>query len=457
MTKTSLATPAPEEHSDLVGGSTAGLRINCPGSYQMEKKLPASVMNKSSDAADEGSACHAAMAHILDNDLPADSVAGMTFAPYEKFPITQELMRDCIVPCVEWFDDLVEKCDAEGGLDFVVEKRCEFAGIPNAFGTSDLIGRTQTRSIIADWKFGTGKAVYAYYEEPIDFVDDETKDAVKIVPNEQLMFYAFAAMHTHPDMFDAKNPDWPIDLYICQPRHRDGENFDHVRVTVKQLFEFRSALVRAIAEATGKNPATKRGSWCEFRPCRSICPHFTGPMLDAHKLGRALGLVQAKATMTDTVKQEINWSELYNDFLLFIDLAQPTISEIEKQAHAFMKAGGKLKDYKLVPKRATESYVEGGEDKVRAVAVKSGVAPDDCWEPRALKTPAQMGKTMEPFMPGKTKKEREDTARSLIAKHTTKVSSGDKIAPMDDKRETVITMTDLTSALGNKLAVLTNG
>lgn len=455
MTATTSQVISPDEHSDVVGGSTAGLRINCPGSYAMEQKLPASVKNKSSDAADEGSACHAAMAHILDNGLPAEAVLGMTFAPYEKFPITQELLRDGIIPCIEWFDNLCEEAEAEGGLDFMIEKRCEFAGIPGAFGTSDLIGRTKTRSVIADWKFGAGKAVYAFYEEPVDFVDGES--AVKIVPNEQLLFYAFAAMHTHPEMFEADNPDWPVDLYICQPRHRDGEIFDHVRVTVKQLFEFRSVLVRAIAEATGKNPSTKRGSWCEFRPCRSICPHFTGPMLDAHKLGKALGLVQAKATMTETAKQEVNWSELYNDFLLFIDLAQPTISEIEKQAHDFMKAGGKLKDYKLVPKRATENYVEGGEDKVRAIAVKNGVAPDDCWEPREVKSPAQMGKAMEPFMPGRTKKDREDTARSLIAKHTIKASSGDKIAPMDDKRETVITMTDLTSALGNKLALLTEG
>ena len=56
-------------HSSLVGGSSADRRINCPGSYQLEQKLPATTKNESSSYADEGTALHAAMQHILVNNI----------------------------------------------------------------------------------------------------------------------------------------------------------------------------------------------------------------------------------------------------------------------------------------------------------------------------------------------------------------------------------------------------
>ena len=93
------------QHSSLVGGSTAARRIACPGSYQMEAKLPPSVKEASSIYADEGTALHEAMKFILTKNLIVDEledeVLGRKFAGYV---MTRKLMDEAIYPCVEFVD-----------------------------------------------------------------------------------------------------------------------------------------------------------------------------------------------------------------------------------------------------------------------------------------------------------------------------------------------------------------
>ena len=74
-----MNTSISSEHSSFIGGSNCARRVNCPASYQMEQKLPVSAKDESSDYADEGSALHAAMAYILNEDLPAEAVLDCAF------------------------------------------------------------------------------------------------------------------------------------------------------------------------------------------------------------------------------------------------------------------------------------------------------------------------------------------------------------------------------------------
>src|SRR5688500_9058199 len=121
----------------------------------MEQKLPKTA-ETTSVYADEGSALHDCIAYMLDNDIvEADDVRGMVF---RDIVMTDDLVDHAIVPSLKFFDAL---CDAavaagEGELQFLVEKRCELPGIPNAFGTSDIVWRTNRRSGVLDWKYGQG-------------------------------------------------------------------------------------------------------------------------------------------------------------------------------------------------------------------------------------------------------------------------------------------------------------
>lgn len=419
-----------DAHSTLVGGSTASRRINCPGSYQMENALPATVKDQSSSYADEGTALHAAVEFVLrENVLDLDEVVGMEF---EGYVMTDELVDNGLGPCVDFIETLFDELAESDGdePEFELEKRCELPGIPGAFGTSDFIGRTPKRSIIVDWKFGVGVPVKAYYED-----EDGNKTG-----NPQLMFYARAAMHTVPDLFE-KDPSWPVDLYIVQPRVREGEPVTYFQTTVGQLEQFRMELVRAIAEAKGANPSTKRGDWCRFAACKSICPHFTGPLLDLTKL--RVAAKEGKVPLTgDVLGLLLNISEI----------AELCIAEIRAVAHSFLQSGQEVKDWKLVDKRASESYVDA-EGAVRHV-VGMGAKTEDCYEPAVIKSPAQLRAALEPFMEGSTKKARTEAAKEEIGKFTQRLSSGTTLAHVDDKRVAVIPTSGQLQTIADKLSKL---
>lgn len=456
--KTAVArTPEQDEHSDLVGGSSAARRISCPGSYQMEAKLPKSDERESSKDADEGTALHECMQYILGNNIvDLDDVLGMTFGRSDSSPdgyvITKELMRDAIIPCVDFFDDLDDKYQSEGGLTFLVEQRCQMPGIPGAFGTTDLICRTDKQTFVVDWKFGAGVPVKAYYP------DEKTG---KIKPNPQLMFYARAAMFTCPEMFGPAvdgipgppPKNWAVALYIVQPRSRfnDGSEpiYSERTVHVFELEQFRMDLVRAVAEAQGENPKIERGDHCRFAKCKKICPHFTQPGFQLVQMSQKLTKMKEEPLGTVTVE----WPDLYAALLDYAVLAELAVKEIRAGAHAFLESGEKIPGWKLVDSRPTEQYVD--EQGAVRHAISLGAEESQCFEMKT-KSPARMrDDVLAPLMEGKTKKAREEAAKLEIAKFTRKISSGTTLAKGDDNREDAITHSDMMSSLSSKLAALT--
>lgn len=430
-------------HSDVVGGSTADRRINCPGSFQMEKKVPETLRKGSSSYADEGTALHEAIQFILDEDIrdPFE----LLDREFNGYKMTRQRIREALEPALDFFDALDEELAAEGGLQFLTEQRCQMPGIPDAFGTADIVGRSDKRSVILDWKFGQGVPVSASYTE---------EDGSKRV-NAQLMFYARAALHTCPTMFE-NNPDWPVDLYIVQPRAQGHDTFSKATVTVKQLEEFRLQLVAAVCEAQSDTPRTRRGPWCRFADCKAVCPHHTGPLLDLGKLD----LDALKKNRPGEVEPVVpaDWAKLFGLYLPVCDAAEEVIRTIRAQAHLWLEQGNQIVDrdgkpaYKLVPKRATENYV----DEAGAVrhAIGLGAKEADIYEPATIKSPAQLGKVLEPLVEGKTKKERTEEARRQIAQFTSAVSSGTTLAKITDGRPDVTPTPTLVNDLAKKLGTL---
>lgn len=446
-TSTSDIDHSARAHSDVVGGSSAERILNCPASYGYRQKLPEEVLNKSSVYADEGSALHEAMEYILENDVTdPETLLGMVFGISDSSPkgfkMTRELIHDALMPCLDFFDALCDELEAEGGMQFMIEKRCQLPGIPGAFGTSDIIFRTDKRSGIVDWKFGAGKPVSAFVETP-----SETDPTVSVIrPNSQLAFYARAGAHTLPAMFET-DPDWPVDLYIVQPLSRalgpDDPIFTCHQTTMKELEAFRWKLVAAVAEATGPQPRCQKGPWCEFQPCRTICPAHTGPLLDLSKLD----LKKARAAAEK--EPDFDWPSFYSEFLELADSAEATIRELQAQAFSLMEAGRYVPGWKLVEKRATERYVN--PDGVKRHAIGLGAEPGDLMTEPELKSPAQLAPVLEPLIEGKTKKDRLAEARRQIAEFTEKTSSGLTLARDDDRRAEAVPTATLMQNLAEKL------
>lgn len=333
-----------DEHSSLVGGSTAGRRIACPASYQLEQQLPPEAFKEESSYAAEGTALHECMEHIMENDIiDLENVVGLEFYGHK---MTHDLVAETIVPCVEFLDTLF---DEDPDMPFLLETKCAIPGIPGAFGKSDFVGKLPTRTVIVDYKFGGGVPVYASY--PVTDVEPVEGEEVARRGNPQAMFYGRGAMNKHPDMFEDRD-DWPVELIILQPRMADREEHGGVSrfmTTVGELEQFRLLLVSKIEEATtSENPHMEKGDHCRWAPCKTICPKFTGPLLDLTKMVQADALDMDK---TDLMPDE-EYAQLLADLMNFGDIVEELVKEAQKQALTYLEDGMEIPGWVLRPKRA---------------------------------------------------------------------------------------------------------
>lgn len=304
----------PDAHSSVVGGSTADRVIGCPKSVSAIAALPPEP-KRSSSYAEEGTALHDAIAHILLNDLGLDDVRGMTF---NEIALSDDVIDTKLAPALEFFDSLLDECDDEGGMKFTVETKCEMPGIPGAWGTSDIVGRTDKRSLIIDWKFGRTEV---YAEE-----------------NTQGKFYARAAKHSHPEMFE-DDPDWQVDIFICQPM-QTGSAGDVWSTTVADLEVFRFALAAAVTEALGDDPRRASGLHCKWARCQDTCPlHVTNAGVLAAKLKdtneKSLELHHQQLAPTPNPITEEELAERYGLLLALADELEPVFKDIRSRAHIF--------------------------------------------------------------------------------------------------------------------------
>lgn len=429
-------------HSSLVGGSTADRRIGCPASYQEEQKVPEHIKNKSSKYADEGTGLHAAMQHIMEENIFEDDLETEVLGrEFEGIMMTQKLIDTAILPCMDYIEILMDNLADEGEFRFEVETRCAMPGIPGAFGTTDFIWRTDKRSGIIDYKFGEGVPVAASYRE-----DDGT-----VRGNSQLLYYGRAALDTLPHMFE-DDPNWPVELHILQPRAPDGyKPFSMYETTVAGLETFRQTLIVAIDKAQAPNPQLRKGPWCRFASCKTVCPLHTGALLDATKL----------AVLKKQEPTAFDYGQHLDMLLEIADLAEDIIKDVRAHAITHLEAGQPILDqngepsWKLVPRRAVEKVVD--ETGMVRHAIGLGLAEDDAYEPRSAKSPAQLGKALEPLMDTasfKTKKDREAEARRQLREFTASISSGNTLARADDKRPDVTPTPQLVATVAKKLAAL---
>ena len=367
-------------HSIVVGGSTAKRVMNCPGSVALVQLAPPSP---SSVYADKGTLLHTAISEVL---LGEDNVIGMT---YEGQTLDQDMIDQKMQPAL----DLLDKLDPNGEMKLAIETRVGFGKfLPGAFGSCDVLGRLGDTAYVIDWKFGDGIAV----------------DAEQ---NEQLMYYAAAAMRT-PEVAWVFEGATVIECVIIQP-----PVIRQWTTTPARIKAFEKDLKRAVKVANLPDAKLNPGSHCKFCPARPTCPAMTGAVDRALKV------------KLDAIDDDMLGAYASNAVLL-----QGWIDSVNELVETKLKAGYKIPGWKLVAKRGTRKWADEQE---AADALNSlGINPIH----RAVVSPAQAEKLLKKHM-----------GTNLPEGLTVSVSSGDTLAPESDPRPAVLQIGQQLVAALNKL------
>lgn len=366
----------PSHHSSVVGGSSAARILNCPGSQRLIATLPASIEG-ASPYATEGTALHTLMADlILARMSLADIKPGLTsvVVPNEGVVvITSELIADCLLPALAHW----ERLQAETDRPPLVELQAAFPGVAGAFGTCDLLVRSEADNItyLSDWKFGAGVSVAASYQ------DEDDPDFERL--NEQLLFYAAAARFTHPALFP---PGVRIILTIVQPRAPDPAMAETaVEVSREELDAFAASLAEAVALKDDPTAPLKLGTWCRFADCRPVCPLQLAPLFE-------LSLLDQDA-ISGTI--DAAYRTVLLDILAKAPAVEELIAEAHRQAHELLISGESLPGWKLVERLGNRVWKMDPESLRKALYKAYRLRKGHLYEPRKLKTPAQVEKALK--------------------------------------------------------------
>lgn len=415
----------PEEHSDIVGGSTAARRIGCPASYRLEQQVPKD--DRGSSYAQEGTALHELMAMALRDGVEPTEILPYTFTAADgswSFTVDRDLWDAKGEPALAAFDKFCAQMELEIGADMemLVERRVAVPGISGAFGTSDIIARCGGELFVMDWKFGF-KPVLA-------------------TENKQLMFYAAGALNTEREWIGeelAGDPTTPVTLAIIQPLNtQSGKDIvQHWTTTVGALDEYMATLQAAVAEAQRDDARVSKGSWCDFARCKTVCPaHLNAVALLGEKLQ---ALKERQAASNGSPDDRLDWGQRYAELLEMAELAEPLVAEIFAQAHAYAEQGNAVPGWGLEAKKAgARSWAV--EERILRMYFKRNRIKMDEWTERKMKSPAQIEKIVK--------------ARNLtLPSHyvAAGVSSGTKLSRSEKISKPVQSVPERLRALAEKL------
>lgn len=366
----------PEEHSDIVGGSTAARRIGCPASYRLEQLVPRN--DAGSVYAQEGTALHELMAMALRDGIEPTDALPYTFTHPEgwSFTVDQALWDDKGEPALTAYDAFVAQAEKDIGepMRILVERRVQFPDIAGAFGTSDIIGRCGDELFVMDWKFGHGLV------SPDD--------------NKQLLFYAVGALNTEREWVGEVNYDTPVTLAIIQPANAtQGRDILQAWTTdVGNLEDYAAELKAAVAEAATDGARCAKGEWCKFARCKTVCPlHINAFGALGEKLAK---LNEAKAASNGSPEDRLDWAERYAELLEMAELVEPLVTEVFAQAHAYAEQGNQIAGWGL------QAKPEGNrkwavEQRLLKLFFKRHRIKMDEWAERKLKSPTQIEKLLK--------------------------------------------------------------
>jgi hypothetical protein len=361
------------QHSNIVGGSTAKRVMGCPGSVALCAKMPP---RPSSVYADLGTLLHTAISQVLDQGVTPESLLGMK---YQDQVLTQDHIDNKLHVAL----NLLSEIDPKLEMEYAVETEVGFGDfLPDVFGSCDLLGRIGNRAIVLDWKFGDGVAV-------------------GVEENEQLLFYAAAAMRT-PSVAWVFDGATEIECVIVQP-----PSVKRWVTTVERVKIFENNLVASVKESQKKNAGLSAGDHCRWCAAKPICPKMTGAV------DRAL---QEQLVSLD--------ADMIGGYLKNCDLLEQWITDLRALAHQMLEADKPVPGWKLVNKRAIRQWAVDDET-VKDELNRAGLLPAETVVEKII-SPAQAEKELKKYN------------LKLPTELVVAVSSGSTLAREEDPRPAVV-------------------
>lgn len=398
-----------QEHSNVVGGSSAGRRYHCAASRALESQAPKTT----SEFADRGSMLHTGMEMVLtnwpDNMKQAqpfvNELVGQNFEYIDQDPIDDELIATKIGPALtEWFR-IVKEYKL---VDWWIENRVSLETvIEGAFGKIDIYAiDKQKRLHVLDWKFGDGVMVPAK-------------------ENMSLMFYMIAGLYD-PDEEMQKFTEGCANecfMHIVQPVVNSSQPIHDVwETTIDHCEDFLDHLSTMIESSYMPDEAQPNpGDWCRWCSAKISCPATT-----------QLVAASSKKEIDLPGMDKAQLGKFLEDLKIVEGIKKDAFSYAQKQ----LEQGVVIPGWKLVGKQAARKWKD--PDAVLAYCKKSSMK-QEIYLNQELKSAPQMEKLA-------TKQTWEKKLEPMV--HS--VSSGVTIAAAADKRPPVVGSVELlANALEN--------
>ena len=362
-----LATIRPT-HSPI-GASSMYRWAECPGSVALSE----GIVSESSAYAEEGTEAH---------ELGATWLKGNGKTP----ECDDDEMLDNVRIYVDYVFSLLDaKCK------LYVEHGFDLSEVyPGAYGTNDAAvynPKTKTLHVI-DLKYGAG--IY-----------------VSAKNNPQLRYYALGALL---ELQKEGHEIQTVVMTIVQPRCTTiGGAARSETIDAIDLMEFAADLVMYAKRTAEPNAPLKAGDHCRFCPAIIKCPEVQN-----------VKQLVAKSEFAKTTPAEGSVPpDALAKALKAIPILEALVKRIDAYAYQEARAGRSVPGYKLVEKRANRKWINETEVSLFLGGLKVG--DDDIFEPKKVRTPAQMEKKLP-------------SNYSMLEKFVTKESSGLVLVPIEDKR-----------------------
>ena len=366
MTK-ELATIRPT-HSPI-GASSMYRWAECPGSVALSE----GIVSESSAYAEEGTEAH---------ELGATWLKGNGKTP----ECDDDEMLDNVRIYVDYVFSLLDaKCK------LYVEHGFDLSEVyPGAYGTNDAaVYNLKTKTLhVIDLKYGAG--IY-----------------VSAKNNPQLRYYALGALL---ELQKEGHEIQTVVMTIVQPRCTTIEGAARSEtIDAIDLMEFAADLVMYAKRTAEPNAPLKAGDHCRFCPAIIKCPEVQN-----------VKQLVAKSEFAKTTPAEGSVPpDALAKALKAIPILEALVKRIDAYAYQEARAGRSVPGYKLVEKRANRKWINETEVSLFLGGLKVG--DDDIFEPKKVRTPAQMEKKLPSHY-------------SMLEKFVTKESSGLVLVPIEDKR-----------------------
>lgn len=367
-----------ESHA-ILSASGSHRWLNCTPSALLERGFE----NKTSDAAEEGTAAHNLCEHKLKKVLKMRSKRPISSYDSDEM----EEHTDSYVSFV--LENLaIAKQTCKDPL-VLIEQRLDFSNyVPQGFGTGDCLIIADKTVHIIDFKYGQGVLV-------------DAED------NPQMKLYALGALESYSAIYDMEE----VSMTIFQPRR---ENISTWTISANELKAWAENELKAKAElAINGEGDFCSGEWCQFCRAAIKCRARAEEHLKLAKMEFQLPPLLLDSEIETILSQLADLTKWANDISAY---AATMAIHHGKQWHGF----------KVVEGRSNRKYSD--EIQVAKIAKERGYL--DIYK-QSLITLTEMEKLMG-------KKEFQEILGHLIVKPQGKLT----LVPSSDKRKTVNTVNE---------------